>query len=470
MDSQHQIIRNTIQLGAGRAVAQLANFGFVICFARLFGVETLGAYSLAMAVGALLALSVSCGTATLSLKHISRKHAAEGKLLGVLMPLYLLSGCLIFFTVALFAVFSPLPQPASGILIIICAYHLIREALDLISVRFQARGLMGYPAAVGSAMCILILFGGCSAATFYKDPIIAVLSFPLSAACALAFLIKLSDHLFGTVRLNFDINAALVAVVESAPYFFVTLLSVIYARIGVLLLGLMDTDTSVGWFSSAERLIIPMSALLGAFIAAVFPAFSRAHAIGSDTLGLLVNRALRILIIVTLPATTLMFLFSADIIRVLYGASFLDAVVALKILSGGMLLRGLNAFLSMVYNSIDRQKVLIKIRLGSLILFITLAVVLIGHAGYIGLSIAFLATEVLIFAALFMFLRQVPLDINFMATGWRTAASCAVVAVVHDSIAQYSLPAQTLICLLVGVISLFIFGAVNIRNLEIMNK
>jgi O-antigen/teichoic acid export membrane protein len=42
MEVERKIIANTLLLTAGQIVAQVANFGFVILFARSFGVQTLG--------------------------------------------------------------------------------------------------------------------------------------------------------------------------------------------------------------------------------------------------------------------------------------------------------------------------------------------------------------------------------------------------------------------------------------------
>ena len=92
MDVERKIFGNTLLLAAGQVVAQVANFGFVILFARSFGVQTFGVYSFAMAIGALLSILVSFGTNALATKEISREARTDPILIGKILPLQLLAG------------------------------------------------------------------------------------------------------------------------------------------------------------------------------------------------------------------------------------------------------------------------------------------------------------------------------------------------------------------------------------------
>jgi PST family polysaccharide transporter len=470
METEHRILRNTAMLAGGHILAQLANFGFVIYFARTFGAETFGAYSVAMAVGGLLSGFVSFGTATLATKAISRQNDADVDLFSRLVPFHASTGSFVFAILVLFAWLGPLTQPASGLLVIVGGFQILVIGIHLFAARFDGREMMGYSAFAESGLRVLVLFAGCTVILFTPDPLLAAFSLPVSAALVLVVLAKISNRRFGPIQWDLDVGKSRALVVQAWPYFSVTILGIIYARIGVLLLRVLDTETAVGLFSSAERLIIPVIAVLGTLIAAAFPAISRAGATAHEEMEVLVNRALRLLIVLVLPLATLMFLFSPDIIHVLYGDLFSGSEIVLKIVSWAMVFKLLNMFLSMLCISLDQQAVLSRINFVTLLVYILLATALISKASFIGLSLAFLFTEVLVFTLVFAWLRREPVSLHLLRATWRTVLSCAIAAFLSTSLYQFSLEVRLPLTLVLIAAALVLSGAVRFNDLRYLRK
>jgi O-antigen/teichoic acid export membrane protein len=55
----------------------------------------------------------------------------------------------------------------------------------------------------------------------------------------------------------------------------IAVLAVLYERLGVIFLRVFQADDAVGYFSSADRLIVPFITVFAVFNGAVFPALAR---------------------------------------------------------------------------------------------------------------------------------------------------------------------------------------------------
>ena len=86
METERRILRSTSILFTARFVAQLANFGFVILFARVYGPAVFGEYTFALSLGAVLAIFVSMGTNGLLLRRASSDPSEWQPMAGLIFP------------------------------------------------------------------------------------------------------------------------------------------------------------------------------------------------------------------------------------------------------------------------------------------------------------------------------------------------------------------------------------------------
>ena len=126
MEVERKIFGNTILLAAGQLIAQVANFGFVILFARSFGASALGLYSLAMAVGALAGIFVSFGTIALARKEISLDPLADRDLIGRILPLQVLAGVAVWSLFVLAALWVFPDRDAASIILVVVLFLCLR--------------------------------------------------------------------------------------------------------------------------------------------------------------------------------------------------------------------------------------------------------------------------------------------------------------------------------------------------------
>ena len=162
METERRILRSTSILFAARFIAQLANFGFVILFARVFGPALFGEYTFALSLGAVLAIFVSMGTNGLLLRRASRDPSEWQPLASVVFPAQLSLAVATWLIAIAAAAFLGVAGTDLGIVAIVAAFQLLSPIWTLFSIGFTATERMGYAAIAeaGSRILILLLAGG----------------------------------------------------------------------------------------------------------------------------------------------------------------------------------------------------------------------------------------------------------------------------------------------------------------------
>ena len=113
----------------------------------------------------------------------------------------------------------------------------------------------------------------------------------------------------------------------------ITLLSTIYNKVDVTMLGILAGDAAVGLYSNSYKIIEMTLTALTSISAVFLPRLSYYYK--NDRLNFfeLINKGIDILLFLALPATAGVFLLAPDIVLVLFGESFLDAGLTIRLFS-----------------------------------------------------------------------------------------------------------------------------------------
>ena len=108
----------------------------------------------------------------------------------------------------------------------------------------------------------------------------------------------------------------------------------IYVMIDTTMLGIFTNDSVVGCYSNAMKLIRMISTMAAAIGAVLFPRLSIVFKNNNkEHYQELVNTGLKIMLMIAIPAMIGLIVCSKDIILLLFGKSFIDAIPILKILA-----------------------------------------------------------------------------------------------------------------------------------------
>lgn len=454
----------------GQGVVQLVNLCFVIYFARVFGAGTLGDYSFAMAVGALCSIFISLGTHSLAIKSISQDITTEKKLIGSLIPFELITGSIIFISAFVVLHYIPIENGLCMMILLILAYNIVIKWTDLLSTRFQAREKMDYVAYADVIRQILRVTFGFLLIWQLNDPVMAIGVFPFCALFVLIWMMYATTQHYGAVKLVVNLRVFKDLVLKAWPYGSLILIGILYERLGIIFLTFIHSEVTVGYFTSAERLVVALGIIHTMFISSIFPAMTRLAVHDQDIMPVLAVRCLRLVLVFVLPAASLLFLFSGEVIETLYGGEFKKSVIILQIVSWVLVFRGLNSYLSMLAIAEDNQSYLSKIKFSALLFFIVISVPLIYLEGAVGLAYSILASEILLSVLLFLLFRNVSYFLGLLAIMWRTVLACIVLIAVGMIVIEQPFFYRLVILTTTLVVAMVSLGAIKYHDLRFLRN
>ncbi len=466
MYHERRILTNTLSLTLGRVAGDLFAFLFIVQFARAFGAELLGQYSLGMALGAVLAIFVSCGLNLPLIRDLSCEPQAGPRYVGNVLlaqAVFAMTAWLVLYGIA-----ATLEIDAQGraILLLLGSYQLIYRFSLLTRVQFSASQQMHYPALLEATHKACIWGLGAIGIYAVQDPLVALSAYPVSGLALLVVGWALAVRHFGWPSLRPEFGLIMVRLRSSLSFFVTLLVAEVYARLGIVLLSRLGGDQAVGMYSSAERLTVVVAIVFAIFGGSVLPVMSKLWAESQDQLTELYRRCLRILIVVTIPLATLIFLLRDWIIGILYGEGFESAAGVLGVLAGGLVFLSIKELLFSLMLACNRQRDLLKIYAVGLGFFLALVLFVLPSMGAIGLAWCTLASDVLFivlgYRAVAAYMRPPP--VFRVARGPMLAAS--IVLSGYYLLNGFPLPIRLGVAMTLGAVGMWLFRAVAAHDLR----
>ncbi|MFQ5963207.1 MAG: flippase [Candidatus Scalinduaceae bacterium] len=470
MKTERSIIRNTAFLSAGKSLGDLCTFFFLVYFARIFGTDILGKYAFAMSLGGLLTVLINLGLNTLMVREVSKDKDQNSKYMGNLLVTQGILAILIWFVIGLISLFSNFSSDTKLILVLISSYHVFYKFTMLFRAEFRAHEEMQYSAFLEISHKVIILLLGIFSIIIWKNPIITLTVYPFSAfsMCILGFIISVSKY--GWPDLKVDYVFIKNSLVKAVPFFIIMILAQFYDRIGIILLAYFKEETEVGIFSAADRLLVTIASGVAIFGTVIFPVMSRLFAESKYELFKLYERSVRLMIIVLLPLSTIIFLLSKQIILTFFGDKFIESTPVLQILTWTLLFFGLNCILANLLVVTNHQNRLVKIRIPIYLGYFAVNLALIHKYSFIGLAWAKLFAETFIFLTAYFYVSRIIHNIHIIKNAAAPIMSCLLTALVFYLMDNINLWLKVSSSLIVCVSTMFILKGIEIHDLVFMKR
>ena len=470
MKTERSILKNTVFLTTGKGLGDLCTFFFLAYFARSFGVDILGKYAFAMSVGGLLTVLISFGLNTLMVREVSKDKEQNSKYVGNLLVTQGIFAVIAWILIVLITLVSNFSNDTKLIIIIIGSYHVFYKLTMLFRAQFRAHEEMQYSAFLEISHKLLILFLGITSIIIWKNPIITLSVYPISAFSMfiLGFIISVSKYKWPDLRIDYVFIKE--SLINAIPFFVIMVLAQFYDRIGVILLTYLKGETEVGVFSAADRLLVTISTGIVMFGSAIFPVMSRLFAESKDELFKLYERSVRLMLVALLPLSTIIFLLSKQMILAIFGEKFIDSVPVLQILAWTLTFLGLKCVLVSLLVVANYQNKLIKIRIPIYICFFVAILALIPQYSLIGLAYAILVTEFFLFTTVYIYVSKVIHKINIFKMATVPILSCLFTVLVFYLMDNISLWIKVSSSLIVCVSTMFIFKGIQKHDLAFMKR
>jgi O-antigen/teichoic acid export membrane protein len=464
--TQRRLFSNTVLLSAGQALFQLMNFVLVICLARVYGLEVLGTYSYAMAIGGLLCILVSLGTNQMLLHRLSTEPGQTVSSTGALLGFQ----CSIALTLVLLTHLTARWLSSSDTMVwivtLIVAYHVLTRATSLLVVGFTARQEAAPATLLPAARLVIALLLAGPAMIWGASAPVVLAAMPIAALLMLIVMRRYAMRRFGRPQLRFRPAEISGYLRQGMPYFYVVALNTLDVRLGVILLTVLAGEAATGVYAAAERLIAAAGTIQVMFSMALLPMFTQLWALDRDRFAELSQRAGRLTLFVTLPMATMLALFADDIVRLLYADEFDEASVVLATIAWVLLVRAIAQLLATTSTATARQPLLVRSKLAGLLVLTAASFALIPAYGALGLVAATLAGETSAVLLNYLMLRKAGIPLTICSGSLRVALACLLAACLAWLLSDLAFWLRLLVVAASGMAALWAFGAIRHHDLS----
>lgn len=405
MSNVQRIAKNSGIIIVGDVIFRVISLAVIICLARYLGTVGFGKYSFVFAYLAFFDILLDLGLQQILVREMSRDASFASKLIG---NAYIIRLILAVFGVVLsIIVINLLSYPIdTTTYVYIASFTLPFISFSYFySTIFQANLKMEYNVIaklvfkiISAILIIQIIF---SQGTLMQ--VILVLVFSRMVETLINYICSRKF-----VRAKFEIDFKLWRYLfkESLPLALASVIWIIYFRIDVVMLSMMQGDASVGIYSAAYKLSEPLSFIPAALMISLFPIMAASFKTSEERLVKSYRFAIRYILIIILPIAISITIIADKIVFLIYGAEFVSSAAVLQILIWALVFTSTNSVLLNLLVSVDKQKLYAVSIAICAIVNVVFNFILIPMWSYNGAAIATVATNIVLFGVSFYFVSK----------------------------------------------------------------
>lgn len=393
MNTTQRILKNTFSLLFSGIIAKLLGFVAIVYLARVLEPAGFGKINFAMAIVVYFTLIANLGLPLLGTREIAREKEKIKDYLGSIITLRLCLAVLGFGLLLLMAFYLNKP-PETKSLIILYGLGLVPSAL-LLDWAFQGVEKMEYIGLgriLSSGIYLALVLG------FIKssEQLLLIPCFLVAGnLLAAGVLISIFVRSFGIPRLKFDSIAWKNLLRQSLPLGISIIMIQIIYNIDSVMLGFMRTDTEIGYYNAAYKIILPLITTGAVYFDAIFPVISNYYKTSLDSLKKLQSYTAKLMITIALPLAVGGTILAKPIINLLYGPEYNNGIIAFQILIWVPALIYINMIYARGMWACNKQNEYLKIVTIQAVVNIVFNFILIPPLGIVGAAISTISAELL---------------------------------------------------------------------------
>jgi len=374
-------------------------FFFLVFSARILGPEDFGKFNFSVSFVLIFSILYELGMDLFTVREVSINKQLSPKLLGT----SLIIKCFLVPVVTLIIILTINILGYSGTTIK-AVYWSILYIMFITTANYLRTFFRGFEKINYEAVTVIIekillcLFGGY--ALIAKLNVVDFLKL-LTLGSFFSIIITAAILFKKLVKPDFSFNLKLICEVfkKSLPFALMNIFILIYFRIDMVMLSIMKNETMVGLYSSSYRIMEMLLVIPAIIMIPIYPAMSRLLINDRLKFWELSQTAVKGMLLVSIPITLMIFFLAHNFMYLFYGSSdYLLATPALKILVFALPFNALTSVFATMLAASNRQ--ILTTRNTSICagLNIVLNIFLIPQYGFVGASLATIATEGLLAA------------------------------------------------------------------------
>lgn len=401
MTTAKRIIKNSGVILFARIASQILNFFFFIYVAKL-GVQSFGAFSLALALASIFAIFTDLGLRELTAKEIARDKTLVSKYFSNILSIKLLAFVIAIIALFTFANIIKYPELTRNIIYLISISIIFNALSEVIYGLFQAYEKMEFEAIGRFLKNIFLFFGVLIVVHNNWGILILALFYSLASIAVLFYVFSVFLLKFKIIKLELDLNFCKNLLKKSLPFALVAIFGTMLHWIDTVMLSAIKGEEVVGWYNVAYRIILVAIFIPSAVSAAIYPVMSRFCLESREKLKILVNKSFKYLTISGVSIGIFTTIFADKIILIFFGTEYAPSIMALRILIWATVMVFTGSSFSILFSATNKQVLLAKIVGISVLVNIILNFILIPKYSYIGASFTTVVSIFLLNVILFL--------------------------------------------------------------------
>jgi O-antigen/teichoic acid export membrane protein len=386
---KQSVTKNTTYISLAFALQKgLALIYFLVLASRL-SPDRLGVYTSALSFALLFAIIVDLGMTNVLVRETAKCEDDAQALLSNTLGMRVVLGALAYALLVGTAVVLGY-TPEKQILIAIGGIFMLTDAVHLTfygvlrawgNLTFEAVGILG------SQLLTLVIGIG---AVFLDLPLVALmLAFLIPSTCNALYAGYIIARKLGlSLRPTWQRAWVIKIIRISIPFALAGVFARVYSFIdSAILLPVLAGDEAVALYSLPYKITFAFQFIPAAFIAALYPRFSRLFATDHVALKQAFTESLRILMLIAVPLAIGIGVLAPQIIM-LINPQYVASIRVLQMLIGSLVFFFLSYPVGALLNACDKQHIQTAIVGGTMLINIVLNVLLIPSLGIMGAAIA----------------------------------------------------------------------------------
>lgn len=430
MSTTRQIAHNTIIQMIGKVVTTGLGLLAIAMMTRYLGVEKFGWYVTAISFLQFAGILIDFGLIPVTAQMLAEGRYERTKLFQNLLAFRFFTALVCLCVVPFIAIFFPYP-PEVKIAIALSTVSFFAISINQILTGFFQTELKMHLAALGEFVSRLVLVAGLFllirfGATFM--PIMILIAF---STVVYTFVLLWSAKKYIRIGFGFDWMIWKSIMIKMWPITLSIIFNVVYLKGDILLLSFYRTQTEVGMYGAAYRVVDIVTQIAMLTMGILLPLLAGSFARGiKEEFKANYERAIILMLLLGIPMATGMFVLAGPIMKLIAGTEFASATAPLQILS----LAVFGLFLGAIYGhtavALNRQKQTIAIYVSAAIFTLIGYLFFIPQYGMIGAAWMSVFSELYVGILLFITIHRfvkLPLPHSYIL---KIIASTAVMGIV----------------------------------------
>lgn len=474
MNKIQLIAKNIGVLSFSQIVSYLISFLFLMYTARYLGAEQFGILSFALAITGIFVVTADLGLNQVTVRELSRDKSLIGKYLGNIIIIKTILAMLTILLIVLTVNILHYPQKTVYAVYLISFYVIFGSFSGMFYSMFQANEKMEYQS-IGQILESSLMLCGALIVISQEFGVLGFAStYLIVSGIILIYNITICFWKFILPKIEINWNFWKYIIIEALPFGFTSIFVMIYYYIDTVMLSILISNSNevIGWYSAAYRLILFLTFIPGAYFVSIFPVMSKFFKTSEKSLKFAFERSIKYMAFLGIPIAVGITFLAEKIILLVYGCSYIPAVLPLQILVWSVAFIFIDSALAYLFSSINKQKTVAKI-MGIVAVFnIILNLVMIPLYSYIGASIVTLSSDMINLILMVIVLSKTKYKISILSLNYipKIFIASLMMIIIIKSFFEINLFLLILISFIVYIVSFILLKGLDQNDISIMKN